>query len=89
MSVIGSFLSRGAAADAQIAIESKLPAEPRKLFPYRGGQRIVSSAQIPDPGGDSPRGDGGVPVERRVIIALTAIGALVVVGCSGSSSTTS
>jgi len=28
-------------------------------------------------------------VERRVIIALTAIGALVVVGCSGSSSTTS
>jgi hypothetical protein len=27
-SVIGSFLSRGAAADAQIAIESKLPAKP-------------------------------------------------------------
>jgi len=44
MSVIGSFLSRGAAADAQIAIESKLPAEPRKLFPLlgRAAHRFIS-----------------------------------------------
>jgi hypothetical protein len=54
MSVIGSLLSRRASADAQIAIESKLSAKPRKRFSLPGGQRIVSSAQIPGPGSDSP-----------------------------------
>jgi hypothetical protein len=44
MSVVGSFLSRGAATDAQIAIESKLPAKPRKRFPLprRAAHRFIS-----------------------------------------------
>jgi len=54
MPVIGSFLSR-TPADAQIAIESNCQPNPGNASLYRGGQRIVSSTQIPGPGSDGPQ----------------------------------